>query len=202
MSKIAPSKDSIKRFKRLTDEYLRNIDDCGIEETFASIASYVAARLLIPIKSDEFELITQQCESPIEEMLCASMLILARIHCESIDLAPTKIETYPPKSCVELVIEPQFKIEKYRIDFRVTIKEYDRKYENGFFLCHVFVECDGHNFHERTKEQAKRDRSRDRYIQSLGFPVLRFTGSEIYDDPIKCAEEVFRQLYVMRGARV
>lgn len=58
----------------------------------------------------------------------------------------------------------------------------------GKYVC--IVECDGHDFHERTKEQAKRDRSRDRAFQSAGIPVFRFTGSEIYADSLKCAREV------------
>ncbi|KAA0117930.1 DUF559 domain-containing protein [Methylobacterium sp. P1-11] len=52
------------------------------------------------------------------------------------------------------------------------------------------VECDGHEFHERTKEQAQRDRSRDRRLQEAGYRVFRFTGSEIYRDPLGCAREV------------
>ena len=52
------------------------------------------------------------------------------------------------------------------------------------------VECDGHDFHERTKEQARRDRSRDRRLQDAGYRVFRFTGSEIYRDPLGCADEV------------
>jgi very-short-patch-repair endonuclease len=42
------------------------------------------------------------------------------------------------------------------------------------------VECDGHDFHERTKEQAERDRSRDRAVQAQGWRMFRFTGSELY----------------------
>ncbi len=56
------------------------------------------------------------------------------------------------------------------------------------YVC--IVECDGHEFHERTKEQAKKDRSRDRAFQAAGIPVFRFTGSEIYADPQECAREV------------
>jgi very-short-patch-repair endonuclease len=53
----------------------------------------------------------------------------------------------------------------------------------------VIVECDGHEFHERTKEQAVRDRSRDRDLQLLGYTILRFTGREIWTDPIGCAQQ-------------
>lgn len=52
------------------------------------------------------------------------------------------------------------------------------------------VETDGHDFHERTKEQAKRDRSRDRVIAKHGIAVVRFTGAEVYADAFACADEV------------
>lgn len=54
----------------------------------------------------------------------------------------------------------------------------------------IVVECDGHNFHERTKDQARHDKERDRWMLSKGIRVFRFTGSEIFADPIKCAMEV------------
>ncbi len=57
-------------------------------------------------------------------------------------------------------------------------------------LDRMVVECDGHEFHERTKGQAARDRSRDRVAQSQGLPIFRFTGSEIWNDPMACAHEV------------
>lgn len=56
------------------------------------------------------------------------------------------------------------------------------------------VECDGHNFHERTKEQASTDRERDRELQAAGYPVFRFTGSDIWNDPMGCARQALRFL--------
>ncbi|WP_431858685.1 endonuclease domain-containing protein [Azospirillum sp.] len=58
----------------------------------------------------------------------------------------------------------------------------------------VVVECDGHDFHEKTKEQAKRDKRRDRDLQKQGYSVLRFTGSEIFIDPEGCVREIFEHL--------
>lgn len=55
----------------------------------------------------------------------------------------------------------------------------------------IAVECDGHDFHEKTKQQAARDKSRDRKLAAHGIRVLRFTGSEIYRDAGACAGEVF-----------
>ena len=54
----------------------------------------------------------------------------------------------------------------------------------------IVVECDGHDFHERTKEQARHDRSRDRYFMKQAVPVLRFTGSEIWKDAEQCLLDI------------
>ena len=82
---------------------------------------------------------------------------------------------------------PQFLIDRYRADFRISYEFYGT-------VAHWVVECDGHAFHERTKEQAKRDRRRDRELQALDYRVLRFTGSEINADPNGCAMEVLNQI--------
>lgn len=54
----------------------------------------------------------------------------------------------------------------------------------------IAVELDGHDFHERTKEQAASDRSRDRSLHMAGWEVLRFTGSELWKDPAKCVRDL------------
>ena len=82
------------------------------------------------------------------------------------------------------VFETQAQLEDYRVDFVF----YQRGEEQA--LKGLVVECDGHDFHERTKKQAISDRSRDRRLQELGYTVYRFTGSEIYNDPMRCAEQV------------
>jgi very-short-patch-repair endonuclease len=53
------------------------------------------------------------------------------------------------------------------------------------------IECDGHEWHERTKQQAAYDRARDRELAILGIPTLRFTGSEIVHSAERCAREIF-----------
>lgn len=58
--------------------------------------------------------------------------------------------------------------------------------------CRIAIEVDGHDFHERTKEQAARDRSRDRAMFVDGWHVLRFTGSEVWRDAEACAVEIAR----------
>jgi very-short-patch-repair endonuclease len=77
----------------------------------------------------------------------------------------------------------QIPVGKYRADFLFRCC-----YGADFRL--LVVECDGHDYHERTKEQAARDRSRDRAMTLSDIKVLRFTGSEIHRDPAGCAEQV------------
>jgi|6_EtaG_2_1085325.scaffolds.fasta_scaffold29029_5 very-short-patch-repair endonuclease len=81
-------------------------------------------------------------------------------------------------------IEPQFSVGRRRVDFKVSCGD-----------SAVFVECDGHEWHEKTKLQAARDKQRSREIlRATDVPTMRFTGSEIHRNAEKCAGEVFAYL--------
>jgi hypothetical protein len=54
----------------------------------------------------------------------------------------------------------------------------------------IAIYADGYDFHERTKIQAIRDRSIDRKLQASNYHVLRFTGSEIYNNVQRCVDEI------------
>lgn len=75
-------------------------------------------------------------------------------------------------------LKTQEQVGRYRVDF--LLESYGER---------LVVECDGHDFHERTKKQAARDRSRDRWLTGQGFHLMRFTGSEIYADALACGRE-------------
>ncbi len=52
------------------------------------------------------------------------------------------------------------------------------------------IECDGHDFHDRTKQQAAYDRARDReLLMHHSITTIRFTGSEIFHSAERCAQE-------------
>ena len=91
----------------------------------------------------------------------------------------------------------QCSIGRYRADFLI-----EKRDSPSLKPIRVVVECDGHDFHERTKAQAAHDRSRDRYMQTRGLPVLRFTGSEIHADPFKCAAQIYEFFEAEHAARV
>lgn len=84
-----------------------------------------------------------------------------------------------------IIAWPQAPIENRKVDFLFSAFDYGKdKWRR------LVVECDGHNFHERTKEQAARDRSKDRKATLAGYDCFRFTGSEIWRDPWGCAEQI------------
>lgn len=80
-----------------------------------------------------------------------------------------------------VMIWHQVPVGKYRADFVVCLAEWRGGYVWGA------IECDGHDHHNLTKEQAEHDRKRDRFFQSKGLIILRYTGSEIWKAPLKCA---------------
>lgn len=72
----------------------------------------------------------------------------------------------------------------YRVDFAFLSMPEEE------MTARLAVELDGHDFHERTKEQASRDKKRDRDFAAAGWTVLRFTGSDIYRDASAALREV------------
>lgn len=53
------------------------------------------------------------------------------------------------------------------------------------------IEIDGHEWHEKTKEQAKADKEKDRTYLKNNFIPVRFTGSEVYHNADNCIREIF-----------
>ena len=53
----------------------------------------------------------------------------------------------------------------------------------------IAIYCDGHDFHSK-KEDQFRDRIIDRKLTSMGFIVLRYTGTEIHNNIKRCVEDI------------
>ena len=82
---------------------------------------------------------------------------------------------------------------RYRFDFTVYFGPdfvASRAAQRGIAPPRVAIELDGHEFHERTKEQVAYRNERDRDAQAAGWTILHFSGSELYRDPLKCARGV------------
>lgn len=135
-------------------------------------------------------------ESPIEEALVIAMLAEQQGDFFEFDEGISEDSLHKRKralSPLRAFVFCQEPIGKYRVDFLVKVTL------DGNDVGSIIVECDGHNFHERTKEQARRDRSRDREFTLAGYVVLRFTGSEIFQRPMSCSGEIVRACNRLAG---
>jgi very-short-patch-repair endonuclease len=86
-----------------------------------------------------------------------------------------------------LILQAQVQREGWRVDFVLSVEAWEN---DGWVWKDAIIECDGHDFHERTKKQASRDRKRDRKATASKTPIFRFTGSELWRDPKGCAAEI------------
>lgn len=140
------------------------------------------------------------CESPIEQQLFVQWLQCFGQRLEqtlSDDLAHTHtcygLSIFWNRQDIWLTLYPQHPTilngHNYRVDFLVEAHSLN-PCKGTKPLCSIVVELDGHDFHERTKEQATRDKRRDREFVQGGFTVLRFTGSEIYASPVAAVLDI------------
>lgn len=83
----------------------------------------------------------------------------------------------------------QVSVGAYRTDFLLGEPGYTT---TGPIL--VAVECDGHEFHEKTKVQVARDKHRDNFFQAQNIPILRYSGSTIWRNPIEAAADALTKL--------
>lgn len=157
------------------NEKARDIFHSHIEE---------AAVRWVEIQSVPFDnAVVNLCESPIEQIMLAELTFCwfgywAGPHEIHDPHMPFEI---PDK---DVVIIPQYEIGDYRADFAVLLRDFKGN------ILRMVVECDGHEFHEKTKQQAQRDKKRDRNLQAAGWQVFRFTGSEIFKDVSACVAEL------------
>lgn len=147
---------------------------------------------------EEWESLRERCESPIEEMLMAALFVRGRNSEHRVDFMLTSNPPAEPYFHECAFVYQQVTIGNYRVDFLILDATLPREIGPHRWM---IVECDGHDFHERTKEQARHDKKRDRFFQSMGYKVLRFTGSEIWADPEDCADEIVDELRANDGYR-
>jgi DNA helicase-2/ATP-dependent DNA helicase PcrA len=78
----------------------------------------------------------------------------------------------------KLSYQPQVRLGRYTVDFLV-----------GTADNRVIVECDGRAYHS-----AEKDSERDKVLALEGYPICRFSGSDIYGDVEKCIETIQQTL--------
>ncbi len=154
---------------------------------------------LLRKEADRLRGILTSCESPLEQqfLIWLSKWFNAKpnLWSKELYLQGSVVDLFPQSFPVAIRQQRTISLSerRYRADFMIT--GYKENYDDPSWQIQPLVKCiaevDGHDFHERTKEQAQRDKRRDRHFQANGFQVFRFTGSEIF----RAAEEATREIH-------
>lgn len=155
--------------------------------------------------------VLRKCESPIERVFILTFLLTTLVYIPDLGNPELNLDGEYDRVLKTLdhtlLISPQAQIADMRVDFVLThfgcwpnfdIRESFKGREipgSSFSRVRAVVECDGHEFHEKTKFQAARDKARDRALVRQGFRVFRLSGSEIWNCPGITAYEVGMAMY-------
>jgi very-short-patch-repair endonuclease len=165
-------------FYRYTDEQLESVNVWDIlnnleEGTKREIDLMLSEQLVGCLT------LIKDCESPIERMLGVGLYNTQSYWETLADNRALNIFPQMDITCGKKI---------YRVDFEInTIVNGKEK--------SVVIECDGHEFHEKTKQQAIKNRQRERDLIKIGYTVVRFTGSEIFNNLYKCINEIREILF-------
>jgi very-short-patch-repair endonuclease len=132
---------------------------------------------------DRLTALFKRVQSPIEAELGSALLATL----PAITMFCNVIDGKPERDDQGFFISPQFPVGNYRADFCIFM-------HTRFAAERLILECDGHQYHERTSDQAEHDKKRDRAFVESGLQVMRFTGTEIRRDPLACAEQAVAHL--------
>lgn len=123
---------------------------------------------------DKIYLLSCEKQSPIEIIFLVALLILKE------------------KKNIAFAVEPQYEVvcngKRYYLDF--SIIHYGCLNDDLKEEFKLAIECDGYEFHQKTKEQVDYDNQREYDLKIQGFEILRFSGREIYNNPMGCAMKV------------
>ena len=129
---------------------------------------------------------TNVIESPIEQLLFCALYTIAKINGWNY----AEPFYFGDKTLMQgISIIPQAEIGTYRVDFIVSYYTLTHS-DNEQHKKEVIVECDSQQFHDRTEKERRYEKQRDRFLQTQGYKVFRFTGSEIVKNTLEVAQEI------------
>lgn len=120
-------------------------------------------------------------QSPIEQILFTALCLVRKTYGVEKDFAEGISDPWWGEGA--MAIEPQCSIGPYRADFLIRSVHLGEDYS-------FVVECDGHEFHDRSEKQRRYEKQRDRFFQKKGYKVFHFTGAEIVRNPYRVACEI------------
>lgn len=174
-------KEQICECQKKSYEAFNNLPDRAKELYWACKNAYIEkdGKTILNTLDDELIDIDKECESPIEKIMYLALMIYWQINVTN---------------GIGIQIIAQEEIGKYRVDFHITayaLVGFEKRKELSKEL---IIECDGHDFHEKTKEQVSKNNNRDYELKKQGYEVLHFSGSEIFNKPMLCAGKVFNYI--------
>ena len=138
---------------------------------------------------EEYPEAGREMESPIEQILYVAINALRKIH--GIKWSEP-IETPSGTFLDGIFIDPQRKINRYRVDFYICFSI--PLWEGCEYKKSLIVECDSQAFHDRTESERRYEKRRDRFLSKNGYTVFHYTGKEIFDNPFKVASEILAEV--------
>jgi very-short-patch-repair endonuclease len=138
---------------------------------------------------DQVSAVADMLESPIEQV--AAYHLLGRNYAPFTSAGAVYARVYRdlPEQWPEgviIAIVPQVEIGRYRVDFMAHLR-------NGAKFA---IECDGEEYHDDIKD-GLRDAKLTAFFK---LPVLRFTGSSIWESPL-WTNEVRKMVFMLLGMR-
>lgn len=163
--------------KEIAKEYFLDLNSLPVVD-------WVKALLMRDVTEDAvFRLkVISGCESPIEQALALAIYDIGIINFNILFGPDLELEEYNTQK--EIAVDGKI----YRADIYIQLRLYQQEDYK------IVIECDGHDYHEKTKEQVKMNNKRERALKSAGYEVLRFSGSEIYENPYRCASEISQNI--------
>ncbi len=166
-----------------------------LEESLKSSSWYLEEFLKLPKRVQELMLVNnirqeiipatfcEYIESPIEQIFITAFELYIKL---------------TNKEFVMLFSQKTIKVgkKKYVVDFYFEKDLYVNCFNTDK---KIIIECDGHEFHQKTKQQVKRDNEREYALKMAGYEIIRFSGSQIYNEPFKCAEDTYN--YIMKSIK-
>lgn len=143
----------------------------------------VAVHAITNGRGPEAKIIIGRCESPIEKLMLVGFwgrsVAQALTKTEYTLEQDSKVVQGLAASAPHILLAQQARIGNRRVDFLLASAQRS-----------VVVECDGRDFHDRTNSQITADKSRDRELVAAGYPVMRFSGAEIWRNANACVDQV------------
>lgn len=85
-------------------------------------------------------------------------------------------------------IQPSKMLVGFRIALAIRVRGPNKK------TLRMAVQCDGHDFHDMSPEQAKQEKKFEKALTVGRYQLVRFTGEEISNDPAKCAAKIATEI--------